>query len=227
MAHARLIRQNFYTDPLIAEKYTIEERYFLIGLACHADDFGRFWYNEASIRATIFPTDESITKDWIKSCLKKFKDEDPELNTTISWLNSLEKAFYAEPSSDLVQQINSFRRIKDDAYKINKEFGEIFGQDFVDSAFSGTKEEFFSYYEKLNAVVAINDVMPQLFTSLLNESANKDYFKPPIEPLPPQETPDISEDAPPPDQGCRPRPWDASGSVEPPALPQIAPRPRG
>ena len=31
--------------------------------------------------------------------------------------------------------------------------------------------------------------MPQLFTSLLNESANKDYFKPPIEPLPPQEAP--------------------------------------
>ena len=75
MAHARLIRQNFYTDPLIAEKYTIKERYFLIGLACHADDFGRFWYNEASIRATIFPTDDSITKDWIKSCLKKFIDD--------------------------------------------------------------------------------------------------------------------------------------------------------
>ena len=75
MAHARLIRQNFYTDPLIAEKYKIEERYFLIGLACHADDFGRFWYNEASIRATIFPTDESITKEWIKTCLKKFIDD--------------------------------------------------------------------------------------------------------------------------------------------------------
>ena len=131
----------------------------------------------------------SLAQLFLITILKKFKDEDPELNTTISWLNSLEKAFYAEPSSDLVQQINSFRRIKDDAYKINKEFGEIFGQDFVDSAFSGTKEEFFSYYEKLNAVVAINDVMPQLFTSLLNESANKDYFKPPIEPLPPQETP--------------------------------------
>ena len=47
----------------------------MIGLACHADDFGRFWYNEASIRATIFPTDESITKEWIKTCLKKFIDD--------------------------------------------------------------------------------------------------------------------------------------------------------
>ena len=72
MAHARLIRQNFYNDPLIAEKYLIKERYFLIGLACHADDFGRFWYNKASIRATIFPTDESITSDWIGECLQKF-----------------------------------------------------------------------------------------------------------------------------------------------------------
>ena len=75
MAHARIIRQNFYTHPLIAEKYDVGERYLLIGLACHADDFGRFWYNEASIRATVFPADSNINLDWLVQALRKFRDD--------------------------------------------------------------------------------------------------------------------------------------------------------
>ena len=71
MAHARIIRQNFFNHPLIASKYSIEERYFLIGLASVADDFGRFWYNEDNIKSGIFPTDSKINSDWINECLKK------------------------------------------------------------------------------------------------------------------------------------------------------------
>ena len=71
MANARLIRQNFFNDPLIAQKYNLKERYLLIGLACAADDFGRFWYNESNLKATIFPTDKNITLKWIGQCLDK------------------------------------------------------------------------------------------------------------------------------------------------------------
>ena len=75
MAHARIIRQNFFNDPIIAEKYTVDERYLLIGLACVADDFGRFWYNPANIRSGIFPTDDNITSEWVDGCLKKFTND--------------------------------------------------------------------------------------------------------------------------------------------------------
>ena len=75
MAHARIIRQNFFNDPLIAEKYSVDERYLLIGLACVADDFGRFWYNPANIRSGIFPTDDNITSEWVDGCLKKFTND--------------------------------------------------------------------------------------------------------------------------------------------------------
>ena len=75
MANARLIRQNFFNDPLIAQKYNLKERYLLIGLACAADDFGRFWYNESNLKATIFPTDKNITLKWIGQCLDKLTND--------------------------------------------------------------------------------------------------------------------------------------------------------
>ena len=75
MAHARIIRQNFFNHPLIASKYSIEERYFLIGLASVADDFGRFWYNADNIKSGIFPTDSKINADWINKCLQKITDD--------------------------------------------------------------------------------------------------------------------------------------------------------
>ena len=75
MANARLIRQNFFNDPLIAQKYNLKERYLLIGLACAADDFGRFWYNESNLKATIFPTDKNITLKWIGQCLDKLSND--------------------------------------------------------------------------------------------------------------------------------------------------------
>ena len=75
MANARLIRQNFFNDPLIAQKYNLKERYLLIGLACAADDFGRFWYNESNLKATIFPTDKNITLKWIGQCLNKLTND--------------------------------------------------------------------------------------------------------------------------------------------------------
>ena len=74
MAHARIIRQTFYNDPIIADKCKLEERYFLLGLVCVADDYGKFWYSPANIRSTIFPTDIDITIEWIEECLQKFVD---------------------------------------------------------------------------------------------------------------------------------------------------------
>ena len=74
MAYSRIIRQTFYNDPLIADKYKLDERYLLIGLACVADDYGKFWYSAANIRSTIFPTDTDVTIDWIEQCLQKYLD---------------------------------------------------------------------------------------------------------------------------------------------------------
>ena len=71
MASSRCIRQNFFNHPLIAQKYDIDERYLLIGLAAASDDFGRFWYNLSNIKSTIFPTDDNITIEWIKGCIDK------------------------------------------------------------------------------------------------------------------------------------------------------------
>jgi len=76
MASARIIRQNFFKSPEIADDFTIEERYFLIGLSCAADDWGRFWLNSKSIQSEIFPTDEDIDIEWIKDILNKFVEKE-------------------------------------------------------------------------------------------------------------------------------------------------------
>lgn len=71
MANARIIRQNFFNEPKLA-KYTIEERYLIIGLACTADDYGRFWHNTSNIKSIIFSTYPKITEDWIKKVIQQF-----------------------------------------------------------------------------------------------------------------------------------------------------------
>ena len=75
MAHDRIIRQNYFNSPIIADKYSIKQRYLLIGLACAADDFGRFWYNSSNIKSIIFPTDNDIDTNWVDKCLKMFTDD--------------------------------------------------------------------------------------------------------------------------------------------------------
>ena len=75
MAHARIIRQTFYNDPLIADRYNIEERYLLIGLACYADDYGKFWNNLSNIHSVIFPTDDDLTQEWIGECLNRLESD--------------------------------------------------------------------------------------------------------------------------------------------------------
>ncbi len=72
MAHSRIIRQTFYNDPKVASKYKLDERYLLIGLACVADDFGKFWWSPVNIRSVTFPTDPDVKADWIEQVLKKF-----------------------------------------------------------------------------------------------------------------------------------------------------------
>ena len=71
MAFTRVIRQNFFIDPEILAEYNIKERYFIIGLVCNADDYGRFWYSSKLIQTQIFPTDEEISSDWVDQTLKK------------------------------------------------------------------------------------------------------------------------------------------------------------
>ena len=72
MANARVIRQNFFNHPVVAQNCAIQERYLLIGLACVADDYGRFWLNHLNIKSTIFPTDKNISEEWIKEVIEKF-----------------------------------------------------------------------------------------------------------------------------------------------------------
>ena len=74
MANARIIRKNFFTDPIIAGKLPIKERYCLLGLTCYADDYGRFWWDARVIKATIFPTD-SIRPGFINALLDKLDNQ--------------------------------------------------------------------------------------------------------------------------------------------------------
>lgn len=46
--------------------------YLLIGLACVADDYGRFWFNAASIKSGVFPTKPDVSLDWINETVSKF-----------------------------------------------------------------------------------------------------------------------------------------------------------
>ena len=50
MANARVIRQNFFNNPLVS-KFEPMERYLLIGLTCAADDFGRLWGNCENLKS--------------------------------------------------------------------------------------------------------------------------------------------------------------------------------
>ncbi|MFD2825420.1 ATP-binding protein [Leeuwenhoekiella polynyae] len=124
-----------------------------------------------------------ISRLFLLIILKKFKDEDLDLNTTNAWIKIIENQFKEPVSADLIKQISAFRKIKDDSLKINQEFGEIFGQDFVDSVYSTTKEEFFNYYKLTPAVTSISDIIPQLFTSLLNQSPTTLFFDKPKDPI--------------------------------------------
>ena len=70
-----MIRSNFFNDPLITEKYEENQRYLLIGLACAADDYGKFWWNSKNLKSIIYPLDSRQPK-WIEKNLELFhKDE--------------------------------------------------------------------------------------------------------------------------------------------------------
>lgn len=74
MAYSRMIRHNFFKSPQIS-LYSIKERYFLIGLICCADDFGKFWLNNKKIMADIFSGDEKISNKWIDTTIEKFVND--------------------------------------------------------------------------------------------------------------------------------------------------------
>ncbi|MDB4125666.1 hypothetical protein N9597_00100 [Candidatus Marinimicrobia bacterium] len=83
MANTRIIRKEFFNDAIIAGQFKIKERYFLIGMACNSDDFGRFWWDARNIKATIFPTD-NISTSFINKMLDKLHKE-------YSWLCKYDK----------------------------------------------------------------------------------------------------------------------------------------
>ncbi|MAW93953.1 MULTISPECIES: ATP-binding protein [unclassified Leeuwenhoekiella] len=139
---------------------------------------------------------------YILTLLKKFKDEDPDRQATQTSIEELTaKLHQDQPNQTLVEQINYFRRIKEEAFAVHKEFGEVFGQDFVDSVFAETQMDFNKYFERIDAVSCISDVIPQLFSSLLQEnntpkivfpSANEE--RPDIPDQPQQQTSAIQND---------------------------------
>jgi hypothetical protein len=71
MANARIIRQNFFNNPMISNFEPLE-RYLLIGLTCAADDYGRLWGNFENLKSTLFPTDKNIKSDWITKSINLF-----------------------------------------------------------------------------------------------------------------------------------------------------------
>ncbi|MDP5044623.1 MAG: hypothetical protein NWQ06_06560, partial [Leeuwenhoekiella sp.] len=111
-----------------------------------------------------------IARIYLLTVLRKLKLKNTELASTIAWIEALKASINSNSSDDLVKQINAFRRVKDDAFKITKEFNELLGSDTVTSIFDTTKDEFYIYYNLLPAVTCIADVIPNSFTSILNET---------------------------------------------------------
>ncbi|PHQ29281.1 ATP-binding protein [Leeuwenhoekiella nanhaiensis] len=108
---------------------------------------------------------------YILIILKKFRDEDPDRKATQIRIEELTKKLHKTPSNQtLVEQISLFISIKEESLAVHKEFGQIFGQDFVDSVFAETQSDFNIYFERIDAVSCISDVIPQLFSSLLREN---------------------------------------------------------
>jgi len=108
---------------------------------------------------------------YILIILKKFRDEDPDRKATQIRIEELTKKLHKTQSNQtLVEQINLFISIKEESLAVHKEFGQIFGQDFVDSVFAETQSDFNTYFERIDAVSCISDVIPQLFSSLLREN---------------------------------------------------------
>ena len=113
----------------------------------------------------------SIAQLYILTILKKFRDEDPDRDATKRRIEQLSIKLHQDQSAmSLVEQINCFRRTKEDAAAIHQEFGATFGQDFVDSVFAETQNEFNNYFERVDAVSCLTDIMPELFSSLLKET---------------------------------------------------------
>ncbi len=113
----------------------------------------------------------SLVQLYLLVILKKFRDEDLDNRSTNSRIDQLEQRLKEDASGNtLVEQINCFRRLKEDSISIHKEYGSAFGQDFVDLAFSETQSDFIKYFDGIDTVACIADVVPQLYASLLEET---------------------------------------------------------
>ena len=74
MAYSRCIRYTFFNNPIVNALDPME-RYFLIGLVCAANDYGKFWVSFTNLRSQIFPTDD-IDLGLIEAILAKLSSLD-------------------------------------------------------------------------------------------------------------------------------------------------------
>ena len=113
------------------------------------------------------PQEICIIQLFLVIILYKFKDEDPERYDTQRRIDVLlEKLHNSHIKHTIVEQINNFRHIKEESLEIHRVFGKTFGQDFVDSVYDDTKNEFLDYYTRVPAASAIYEVIPQLFSTV-------------------------------------------------------------
>lgn len=74
MAYSRMIHSNFFDSPELS-KYTEKEKYFMLGLVCFADDFGKIWLNIERLRVNIFIGNSKATSNWILNTIDKFIED--------------------------------------------------------------------------------------------------------------------------------------------------------
>ena len=74
MAYSRMIHSNFFDSPELS-KYTEKEKYFMLGLVCFADDFGKIWLNIERLRVNIFVGNSKATSNWMLKTIHKFIED--------------------------------------------------------------------------------------------------------------------------------------------------------
>ena len=137
-------------------------------------------YNEVATSDAFIPLyrtgkaqEISIAQLYLLTILRKFRDEDLDNWTINSRIQQIGQRLKEDASGKtLVEQINCFRRLKEDSKAIHKEYGAAFGQDFVDLVFAETHSDFIKYFDGIETVACIADVVPQLYTSLLQETGS-------------------------------------------------------
>ena len=114
MANARMIRRNFFNDPIMADRYNESQRYLLIGLACASNDWGKFWWNGKNLKSIIYPLDSKQPK-WIENNLEMFANDGILCKYEVNKLIYGHFPLWFDKSFCLKQQLN---HPKDDEFPV-------------------------------------------------------------------------------------------------------------